>query len=210
MRLLSSVLTWSLLALLCATTAHANLLGTELVVNGGAETGDETGWISNGIEAVVPDAAAQGFGDFAFTGGLGPASSQTLQQSIDVSGLSLEIDNGDVISSFSIYLQTRAAPGLLDTAEAALSFLDDLDVPIESEFFEDTINVFGNDWNQFADVRVVPAGTRSIDILLNATRGGGVSSDGFFDEVSLRIVPEPSSLAILAIGGAYLLRRRVL
>ena len=208
MRILLSVLAGMFLMAFCATKADANFLETELVVNGGAESGDETGWMSNGIQAVTTTGPAQGFGDFAFTAGGGPAAGQTLQQSIDVGALSQEIDNGEITSSFSIYLQSRSMSGAQDIAEATLFFLNDLSAPIASVSFQDTTNLSVFDWDRFSDVRVVPAGTRSIDILLNATRTAGSSSDGFFDEVSLRLVPEPSSLALLSLGGACLLRCR--
>ena len=36
--------------------SHSNAasLNSELIINGGAENGDTTGWVSTGIEAVVP------------------------------------------------------------------------------------------------------------------------------------------------------------
>jgi len=76
---------------------------TELVTNGGAETGDTTGWLSTGIEAGSPGGFARGFGDFTFTGGRGPTT-QTLFQAIDVSNLSAQIDSGTIQANFSIYL----------------------------------------------------------------------------------------------------------
>ena len=170
------------------------VLGDELIVNGGAETGDTTGWTSTGIEAVVADGGASGFGNFVFSGGLGPAASQTLEQDVDVSVFTNQIDNGEIMSLFNIYLQARTAGGLFDSAEATLSFRDNLGIDIESMFFQDD---FDNQWDLFTDDRLVPIGTRTIRVLLDTSRTGGLSSDGFFDEVSLILVPEPSSSTLV-------------
>ncbi len=177
-------------------------LNTELVINGGAETGDLTGWTSTGINVVTASGFHAGFGSFTFTGGGGTASGQTLEQTIDLSANASDIDNGLITSTFSIFLQTRSS----DIAEATISFLDGSNAVLASQFFIDTINPGSFDWNQFGDTRIAPVGTRSIRILLNSTRTGGSSSDGFFDEVSLQIsssapaVPEPSSLLLIALG----------
>lgn len=194
--------------------SQAAILNTELVINGNAETGNTTGWVSTGISAVVPDSFASGFGNYSFTGGTGPASGQTLKQVIDVSDCSDLIDSGKIISSFTIYLQTRAIPGTVDKAEATLSFLDGTGAILASRFFYDDINPFAYDWNLFTDARIVPTGTRSLQVLLNATRSGFSSSDGFFDEVSLELslVPEPTTALIFAGAGLFGLlanRRRI-
>lgn len=72
---------------------RAGLLGMELVVNGDAETGDNTGWTSGGIDAVANGSAGTAglsdplsIGSFSFYPGTG-VDPQTLSQSIDVSGL---------------------------------------------------------------------------------------------------------------------------
>ncbi|MDJ0518684.1 MAG: hypothetical protein QNJ74_21300 [Trichodesmium sp. MO_231.B1] len=82
--------------------AHAATLGVELVQNGNAETGDTTGWLSTGINTVPTSApfllpSPVDIGLFSFTGGTGPADSQALLQSIDVSSLALQIDEGDIV-----------------------------------------------------------------------------------------------------------------
>ena len=79
------------ICLISVSYASPALVNTELVINGGAETGDTTGWVSTGIDAVPAVGPAAGFGSFAFTGSTGPTT-QTLLQTIDVSAHSVQID----------------------------------------------------------------------------------------------------------------------
>ncbi|MDJ1176551.1 PEP-CTERM sorting domain-containing protein [Roseofilum capinflatum] len=197
-------------------SAYAASLGAELIQNGNAETGDTSGWLTTGIE-IIP---AQNFGflglsestdlgNFSFTGGLGPAHSQSLTQSIDVSNLAEKIDSSQIFSTFSLFIQSRLVAPLSDLGTATLSFLDESDNLLMSEEFLDipVNNVF--DWNYFGDERILPVGTRQIQVVLDASRNGGGSSDSAFDQVSLTLntvpdaksVPEPSSiLGLLALG----------
>ncbi len=70
--LFMGVMFFSIGAMIGAPQANAALLNTELVINGGAEEGGTTGWISTGIDAVTsPGTPAAGFGSFVFTGGTG-------------------------------------------------------------------------------------------------------------------------------------------
>jgi len=163
-----------------------SVLNENLIVNGGAETGDTSGWVSTGIDAISPDALAQGFGAFTFTGGTGPAT-QTLFQSIDVSGSTSQIDTGQIQSAFSINLQSRTNNVLTDLARVDVSYIDNAGVVLDAFSFIDNENLTAGHWKSFSDIRVVPVGTKSIEILLTTNRNGGSSSDGFFDEVSLKL-----------------------
>lgn len=193
-----------LIAVCLLGMSHSNAapLNTELVINGGAESGDTTGWVSAGIDAVTPpDAFAEGFGSFVFTGGTGPVT-QTLLQTIDLSGNSSKIDIGKIDSIFSVNLQSRSDAGISDEARAELSFYDGSGMVLDSFSFVDNINTSLFDWNFFSDTRLIPVGTRSIEILLTASRIGGLSSDAFFDDVSLQIneVPLPVSVWLFSSG----------
>lgn len=168
------------------SNAQAVSLNAELVINGGAETGDTTGWVSTGIDSVTPDSFAEGFGSFAFTGGKGETT-ETLTQTIDVSANSSQIDAEEIKSTFSINLQSRSNSGLLDTASAEVSFIGSSGEVLASFSFIDTINTESYDWNTFSDSRLLPKGTKSIKVLLTANRNFGSSSDGFFDNVSLQL-----------------------
>jgi len=207
------VMFFSIGAMIGAPQANAALLNTELVVNGGAEEGDTTGWLSTGIDAVTPDTPAAGFGSFVFTGGTGP-DTQTLLQTIDVSGNSVNIDAGAIKSIFGIELQSRAdsdAPSYVDTAQVDVSFLDEGSRVLDSFFFVDTSNVTLPDWDFFSDTRLLPSGTRSIKILLTTNRTIGTFSDGFFDDVSLQLssIPEPAAVWLFGSGiiGLLVFRR---
>lgn len=198
-----------LLLILCsigiASSANAALLNTELIENGGAETGDTTGWVSTGIDAVIPDILSEGFGSFVFTGGTGSADGQTLLQTIDVSGNSTQIDANEIESMFSIQLQSRGDAGFIDLARVDVFFLDSVGDTLDSFAFLDDINTSSADWNLFSDTRLISSGTRSIDVLLTSTRSVGTSSDSFFDEVSFQlnnvnIVPVPAAIWLFGSG----------
>ena len=200
-----------ILCLIGVSHSNAALLNTELVTNRGAENGDTTGWVSTGIDAVTPDTFAQGFGSFVFTGGTGPAT-QTLLQAIDVSGNSGQINIGEMESIFSVNLQSRSNASTLDVAWADVSFIDGLGGVLDSLSFEDNINTASFDWNFFSDTRLIPGGTQSIEILLTASRNGGLSSDAFFDDVSLQLnaVPLPAAVWLFVSGMIGLLGLRKL
>ena len=182
------------------TVADAASLNTELVINGGAEAGDMSGWSPSGIEAVPGVGSSSGFGTFVFTGGTGLAS-QSAIQSIDVSANSALIDAGLGSSIFSINLQARTDSVATDTAEVTESYLDASDALIDSFSFAGTAQLVP-DWDFFSDTRAIPSNTRSLAILLTTTRTVGLSSDGFFDEVSLQLtaVPVPAAVWLLGSG----------
>ena len=201
-----------ILCLIGVSHSNAALLNTELVTNRGAENGDTTGWVSTGIDAVTPpDTFAQGFGSFVFTGGTGPTT-QTLLQTIDVSGNSGQISIGEMKSIFSVNLQSRSSASTLDVARADVSFIDGSGGVLDSFSFEDNINTASFDWNFFSDTRLIPGGTQSIEILLTASRNGGLSSDAFFDDVSLQLnaVPLPAAVWLFVSGMIGLLGLRKL
>lgn len=199
------------LAFSLATAANSALLDTELVVNGGAENGNTSGWVSTGIDAVLSDGASAGFGNFAFTGGTG-STTQTLSQIIDLNANASDVDAGLLRGVFSIYLQQRSDNVNIDQARVDVSFLDASSAVLDSFFFEDVIEIGVSDWNFFQDSRVLTSGTRSIGVVLTATRTGGVSTDAFFDDVSLEIqsndIPSPALNWLMAVGLAALLGAR--
>jgi hypothetical protein len=201
------------------------ILDTNLIVNGDAELGNTSGWVSTGVEVAPASLAGTlglppnvGIGSFSFTGGQGPATSQTLAQTIDLGSCAAEIDRGEVNSTFGILLQSRTLAGATDVARALLSFQDAGGAALASAAFEDTDTPNGVfDWESFTDQRVLPFGTRQISVLLEATRTVGVSSDSFFDNVSLRLtssgpgggdpslaVPEPTTWMLFGLAGAGL------
>lgn len=189
---------------------------TELVINGGAESGDTSGWTNNtGVFASMGDAYSQGFGNYAFTAGTG-STVQSMSQSIDVSSNAIDIDNGLLEMDFSVQLQSRSAGNAIDRAIAEVFFRDVTNNVLQSFYFEDTINTHLFDWDLYGTSAAVSSGTRSIEILLSYTRNGGSSSDGFVDAVSMQLsssntasVPEPQAMGLLIAGLSLIqLRRR--
>ena len=177
---------------LFAGPMQAQQLGVDLLINGDAETGDTSGWQSTGIDSVTPvDANSSGFGDFVFTGGTGTAT-QTLTQDVDISELANDVDNDVLAVVFEIQLQARSG----DTAIATLFFVDELGATISNFVLEDDVRV-PFEFECFSTRRAIPSGTRSLRVLLETSRSGGGSSDGFFDDAMLRVVTailDPSSL----------------
>jgi hypothetical protein len=198
-----------------AGAAGAASLGSELLVNGDAEAGDTTGWSTTGVEAVASSVAGLnglpagvGIGAWSFTGGIGPFA-QSMVQTVDVGAFASAIDHSAVVATFSILIQSRG----LDRAYAYVNFRDAGGDLLSGYSLVDRIGVTF-DWDARLDRRAVPAGTRSIEVLLDTTRSLGVSTDAFFDNASLVVtspVPEPGSAAIM-LGGltavATVLERR--
>jgi hypothetical protein len=145
-----------------------------------------------------------------FTGRYGEVY-QTLSQIIDVSSLASQIDNNLIEYQFSILMQARQTGSLRDTAETTLSFHSGSGVVLGSEYFFDPLVDGVYDWATYGNSSLLPTGTRSIEILLvNQRLGGGSSSDGYFDDVSLsvNVVPEPVSSVLFITGAGIMGFRR--
>jgi len=148
-------------------------------------------------------------GNCTFWGG-DAANPSTLSQSIDISDLAADIDNGLITSSFSVWLQSRyGGTGVWDKASGTLSFVGTGGGDIASVDFTDwPVSQGVYEWHQFTDERVVPSGTRSIEVFLQGRRSSGTgSTDAYFDDAPLvltssaAVVPEPLSMAFM--GSAF-------
>ena len=210
--------------LVCMMAAHANAasFNTELLINGGAEAGDTSGWLTTGIDAVSSALALSSppgvsIGSFSFTGGTG-ATSQSLTQTVNVADLASIIDAGHAVSSFDVLAQARRLGGAFDSATGTLSFLNASNVAIQSHAFLDTLATSGiYDWEVISLLHTLPTGTRAIEIFLNTTRNAGEFNDGFFDNASLKLanvapVPVPGTYSMMLAGlgllGLTMRRRR--
>jgi len=66
-------------------------------------------------------------------------------------------------------------------------------------------------WGESAMQGIIPAGARTLDVVLSGTKGaGGAAIDGYVDNVSftVAVIPEPAAFALGAFGCVLCLRRR--
>lgn len=86
-----------------------------------------------------------------------------------------------------------------------MTFEDAIGTELDSFFFIDLMTA-SSSWDFYSELRLLPVGTRSIDILLTASRTGGTSTDAFFDDVSMQLtrVPVPATLWLFLGGMAGL------
>ena len=159
--------------------ASANLL-----FNPGAETGDVQGWTpapENWWVAEGDEIAPHG-GDFFFWPGNGDLPYGKLSQDVDISGRATEIDAGNLylhlsgwMANWEQYPHDRAtlAVEVLDAAGRQLLYLS-------REHRSPT-------WGQYQIDARVPAGGRTLRVLLIATRFVGTDNDGYFDDIQLTV-----------------------
>jgi hypothetical protein len=174
---------------------------SNLVINGGAQYGDLTGWqeargtgfrTSDSTNLVHPPFR----GNHAFwAGARGPAGplQQELVQDVDVSKEAPTIDQGRATVRFRAAGRSGAIedPGSgsgfisSDDASVALDFMDTRGRPI-ARYWSGVLRP-SNKWIVIEKERRVPAGTRVIRVRLIAERSEGISTDAFFDDIELRI-----------------------
>lgn len=201
--------------------AQAAALNTELLVNGNAETGTTAGWVSTGIDAVSVNGSVKpgtaglppgtDLGSFAFYAGTGPSAAQTLAQSVDVGSFAALIDAGHALSRFSILIQSRTDGINTDRITGELHFLGAGQTLLFTLPFSDPHIVTAFDWAVINDERAVPVGTRTIALLLTATRAVGTQTDVFADNASLMLtsaVPEPATAWLMLAGLPWLVLRQ--
>ncbi len=179
------------------------------VINGDAETGDMTGWTPID-QFIATDSSSTGelgllecetLGQYSFTGELG-SSIESASQVIDVSDEALGIDAGDREFHFTGLIQSRRAGGGLDIGTIEITLRDAANNQTASyELADNTITDGIFDWERLSLSEIIPASTRSIEIVLIGTRNSGSSIDCFFDNLELRIQPPQCSSADLTRDG---------
>ena len=195
--------------------AAAATFGTNLVVNGDAETGDLTGWSITGVVATTNTAPTAPFGSFSFWSGTG-GTSETLVQGIDLAPLAAEIASGGVGYTVSAQLQSRRAGQSLDRVVAQLVFRDAANtvIGVGAPLEDPTNDVNDFSWDFESTSGFVPTGATTAEIDLVFTRDAGTSTDAYADDISLVLtpaaVPLPAALPLLAAGlcGFAMIRRR--
>ncbi len=199
------------LLLLVVSNISCAASGTNLLVNGNAETGDTTGWdASGGMEVTTATGMHAGFGSFTFTGGSYIGDSEPvlkgMTQTIDLTSFGAAIDAGKISYTFSVQLQSR----FTNIANALLDFYrSDNSLITRQRFYDSTaLDVF--EWEELSASDTVPLGTRTVQITLLANKSVGDLSpplDAFFDEAYFSIldisktetrrVPFPSIVLLL-------------
>ena len=228
--MLSKMKTFSIAAITLMTVlpaaASAQSFGTNLIVNGDAETGPAGGggfigapagftitgeltqvsYDAGGGYPTRTDAGGVAVGDAFFSGGFTTPS--TGFQTIDVSNLAGVIDFGTSSYVLSALLGGFSSQG--DQATLSVTFnglaglLGTTSIgPVTPSDRGDATSLL-----QRSAGGLLPVGTRSIDVLLRMDRFQGSANDGYADNLSLVLtagvipggVPEPATWAMM-IGG---------
>jgi hypothetical protein len=177
-------------SLVVATLAGSVALAQgNLLVNGSAETGDLSGWtdpIAHGFTVTSAPTSVYA-GSFSFHAGqFGPSGAwnHELRQDVDVSALAAMIDAATVTSVFSGVGRTNEAGGTADPGSVVVEFRGGAGNVLAS-YASGTIAPY-NAWQPLGDMRVMPAGTRTVRVRLLGQRTSGLSTDCFFDALELR------------------------
>lgn len=108
-----------------------------------------------------------------------------LQQDINVSGYSSQIDNGQLHFLFSGWVQSHAETAApLDQTAFVVQALDMSRTTVLYNWSSDTVASLGA-WMQMINSFTPPPGTRYMRVQLIAIRNQGISNDAYFDDIQL-------------------------
>ncbi|HUR27957.1 MAG TPA: hypothetical protein VM509_07215, partial [Planctomycetota bacterium] len=188
-RLLRTTLTAVALGLALLIGSAPSVHAQNLLVNGNAESGDLTGWtdaLGNGF-TVSSNPLFVHSGTYSFQPGIfGPQGSWTheLRQDVDVSAIAVATDAGSVVSVFSGFGRTNESGGTADPGSVVLEFLNSSGGILQS-YASGMFSPF-NAFVPLGDTRSMPVGTRTLRLRLLGQRTVGLSTDCFFDDLTLQ------------------------
>ncbi|MDR8392041.1 choice-of-anchor D domain-containing protein [Aliifodinibius sp. S!AR15-10] len=179
---------------------------TELLTNGGAESGSFAGWTNSNTERKFEEvsenesyAPAAKEGTYAFNelnSGDSNPDTQTMYQIVDVTGDASAIDAGNVTIEFSGWLQSNGYDS--DEGKFVVKFLDSGNSPIET--YDSGYSAPTGGWGEKTDSRTAPVGTRSIRVEIYSKDTGDSGGDRFhnifFDAISLTKTTASPEIAI--------------
>ena len=117
----------------------------------------------------------------------GEAAEAELTQEIDLTKFAKRIDLGLLKLEFSGYVRTLSQPQN-DTSRIILEMLDaEKKKPLETFDSGEIVDV--ENWQQIKHSRVALKGTRWVRIRLKAKKYAGTENNGYFDSLSLRLLP---------------------
>ena len=178
---------WSDYSNTIAFSTLQSSLSPNLLLNGGAEDGT-TNWVevSGSFESIASGECA---GNNAFigsrlfaVGGVCNANSYAEgHQDIDVSSYAALIDTDSSQVHFGGYLSDYNGS---DLPEFRVEFYDEFGGAIGTSI------MYGNQssaWTYMNETEPIPAGTRTVRMILTGTRFAGIDNDSYFDEMFVRI-----------------------
>jgi hypothetical protein len=200
--LVSAAVLGTVLAATHVATANTAVYNTNLVVNGDAEMGvalpdkgPMPGWQTTGEFSQAhygyddypnnTDPGPPSRGKSLFVGGLADALS-TATQTIDLGALGTDIDGGSVHFAFSAYIGGYA--GQKDDATVSATFVGSDRAKLKTVILGPVTEEQRNGKTSLlsrSSEGSVPKGSRSVQIVMVATRSEGSANDGYVDNVSL-------------------------
>ncbi|SFM13087.1 metallophosphoesterase family protein [Marinobacter zhejiangensis] len=166
-----------------------------LLVNGGGEAGDLTGWtITSGAMNVVVGAQnglAAAEGERYFTGrGFGnphpdDCCTEAAYQLIDVSGYAATIDAGQVYLEAEVAMTTWNG---VDEPEFRVEVLDAGGQPMPWSGAASLTTKAAKNWDTMTINGLLPTGARSIKVHIGGTRKQGNDNDVYFDGMSINLL----------------------
>ncbi|NLF31368.1 MAG: PEP-CTERM sorting domain-containing protein [Planctomycetes bacterium] len=188
------------LAALAAAAPADMLLNTNLLANSDFESGLD-GWTTDGATLRAGNPVPHG-GAAYLAGSVNGLATTATYQVIDLAAGGLADDSLTALfGGWQSGWETQRDSGLI--ALAAL----DADGAILAA--ADTGWFYSNHtWTLRQNELPLPAGTVALRYTFTAQRYEGYNNDGYLDDAFVSIVPEPATLALLALGAAAIVRRR--